>query len=36
MKKELTIKARYIATHAQIIIEQTLVQCYSSRFEAIC
>ena len=39
MKKELIIKATllsYVATHAQIITEQTLVQCYSSRFKAIC
>ena len=26
----------YIATHALIITEQTLAQCYSSRFGAIC
>ena len=38
-EKELIIKATllsYVATHALIITEQTLAQCYSGRFEAVC
>ena len=38
-KKEHKIKATllsYVANHALVITEQTLAQCHSSRFEAIC